>query len=847
MSPGPQGTSLGVDFGTSHTIAVVRRADGSVRPLLFDGAPLMPSAVCADPDGGLLVGRDAVHSGRRHPERFEPNPKRLIDRPSTLLGEREYQVADLIAAVLDAVADECRRVVGHPAQVTLTVPAEWGPARRRVVEDAAARSGLGQVRLVPEPVAAATYYAEALKHRMAVGASIVVYDLGAGTFDASVVRRTGDGFETVALDGRSDLGGLDIDAALIEHLGVTYGTRDGWKRLINPTTIEERRHFREFQEEVRSAKERLSRHQQADIAIPLLDVEAHLTRTELERIAAPHLEQTIRVTQAVIRSADLDVADSAGVFLVGGASRMPLVATMLHRSLGLAPTVLDQPEVVVAEGSVLWTQAGPGTATFPLQYPATPAASAYAPTALTPHASPQQAPPHTEPAAPQQLPSAPYRPTPQAAPSPQEARNAAPVSPPGTNYQPPRQDPGRALPPRAQQTPPVAVSGGDDPPPRTEAQRLRARRVGRRLIAGFIAVDLVIIAGLAWYFNRDNGDDDSGGSFDVEAGGYFDADWDPAVAGTMVSEAVGAHDGAVISFAAVDTEDGQMLFSAESDGTIKQWSMDAGDLVSTYTVEDGIDRIEATATSEGEPMIVAVDHGYSPHVWTPSTQEFRYSGTPELAGDVGRIAVGIDDGTPVLGILNEESFELFGIEGGGTFGVSPIPGNNGWPNFFTSTEGGYTGLVAVDPSHRLSEIDSSGAGIVGYLDDTGDWPEDVAVAALRVVYYDGAAHAMMLGEDETLYFWNLETYEPAFNPVLHAGAGDRFHDRILDTEAGPAFMYVDAAADAYLQDFAASEPMPLDSATTGDVTGLEDLTANDQRIAVTGDADGNIQFWSLGL
>ncbi|WP_051393746.1 Hsp70 family protein [Glycomyces arizonensis] len=440
MHPLPAVPSLGIDFGTSHTIAVVRRADGSARPLLFDGAPLMPSAVCADAEGGLLVGRDALHSGRRYPERFEPNPKRHIDRGTVLLGEKEFPVVELIAAVLRAVAEECRRVVGRPRQVTITVPAEWGPARRRVVEDAATRSGLGPVRLVPEPVAAATYFAEALKRRIGIGSSIVVYDLGAGTFDASVVRRTAHGFETVALDGRSDLGGLDIDAAIVDHLAETYGDHEGWHRLTNPSTVEERRAFRDFSEEIRGAKERLSRHQQADLAIPLLEVEAHLTRTELERIAAPHLEQTIRVTQAVLRAAGLDASRSAGVFLVGGASRMPLVATMLHRALGTAPTVLDQPEVVVAEGSVLWT--GP---------------------AATP-----QPPARTAPPTPQRPPGGRPSPvTPQAAPA----------------------SPQRSLPP----SPPRPQS------PSPEA-RAKAKRLSRKVVIGVIIVDILIVIALIVIF-----------------------------------------------------------------------------------------------------------------------------------------------------------------------------------------------------------------------------------------------------------------------------------------------------------------------------------------------------------
>jgi actin-like ATPase involved in cell morphogenesis len=379
--PTPSGPALGIDLGTSHTIGVVRRLDGAVRTLLFDGSPLLPSAVYAAPDGILAVGRDAVHSGRRHPERFEPNPKRHIDASTVLLGDREIATTALLAALLRTVAVECRRVVGPPGQVTITVPADWGPQRRNAVGAAAAAAGLGQVRLVPEPVAAASYFAETLGRSIAPGAALVVYDLGAGTFDVSVVRHEAQGFRTVALAGRSDLGGLDIDAALVEHLGTVYGHRDEWSSLTHPSTVEERRALREFQEEIRTAKERLSRHQQADFTIPMLQVEAHLTREELDRIAGPLLERTVALTRQVMADAGVDPARSAGVFLVGGATRMPLVATMLHRALGVAPTVLDQPEIVVAEGGIT------GAA---LSAPATPPApvSPYTPQTPTPPAQP---------------------------------------------------------------------------------------------------------------------------------------------------------------------------------------------------------------------------------------------------------------------------------------------------------------------------------------------------------------------------------------------------------------------------------------------------------------------------
>jgi hypothetical protein len=152
----------------------------------------------------------------------------------------------------------------------------------------------------------------------------------------------------MAVDGRDDIGGLDIDAAIVEHLRT-----DDWQRLMEPSTVEERRAQRQLWDDVRIAKERLSRSQAADFVVPLLDTEAHLTRDELERIARPVLDQTVRVTKGLLNWADLPEGRLAGVFLVGGASRIPLVATLLHRELGEAPVVIEQPELVVAEGSIL--------------------------------------------------------------------------------------------------------------------------------------------------------------------------------------------------------------------------------------------------------------------------------------------------------------------------------------------------------------------------------------------------------------------------------------------------------------------------------------------------------------
>ncbi|MEV4131343.1 Hsp70 family protein [Dactylosporangium sp. NPDC049742] len=344
--------ALGVDFGTSHTVAVARWPDGRARPLLFDGTPLLPSATFWE-DGELVVGRDALHSARRAPASFEPNPKRRIDDGHVFLGEQEVPVHDLLVAVFRRVRAEFVRTAGGPPEtVTVTHPANWASTRRKALSAAVRAADLPDATLVPEPVAAATYFVRVLRHMVPVGSAVVVYDLGAGTFDGSVVARTADGFEVLAVDGRDDLGGLDFDEVVLAMIGRALPP-ERWQRLVAPSTLEEARAARLLRDEVREAKERLSRASSVTVLVPLLDVDVQLTRDEFEAAARPLVERSVRVLTETVRLSRVTAGQVAGIFLVGGASQIPLVATELHRAFGKPPVTIEQPEMVVAEGSVL--------------------------------------------------------------------------------------------------------------------------------------------------------------------------------------------------------------------------------------------------------------------------------------------------------------------------------------------------------------------------------------------------------------------------------------------------------------------------------------------------------------
>jgi len=436
---------LGIDFGTSNTVAMVRTADARMRPLLFDGSPLLPSAVYFNTDGKVLVGRDAERNARVDPSRFEPNPKRRIDDGEVFLGGQGLPVQRVMGYVLSQVNTEARRQLGGPPEeVRLTHPARWGERRRSLLVEAARMSGLiaGSTapRLIAEPVGAASYFTAVLGSAVPVGRSLAIYDLGGGTFDATVVRRTQTGFEVLAEDGLPDVGGLDFDHAIVEHLGNSYGQSNPaeWNTLINPDDPTDRRLRRMLYEDVRGAKEMLSRTTSADIHLPALEVDAHLTREEFEAMVRPNLERTVACLRRAIESARLTPKDMVGIFLVGGSSRIPLAAHLIHTDLGVAPTTLEQPETVVVEGALC------------IGAPAAPVRASGVPRTVTPPPRPnpprpQQPPPHT---------AIPVSPSPM---------SGAPMGRPVQQPRPPVVQP--VLQPRPVQQPPPRVVPPPVPPP----------------------------------------------------------------------------------------------------------------------------------------------------------------------------------------------------------------------------------------------------------------------------------------------------------------------------------------------------------------------------------------------
>lgn len=738
--PGGPSAALGIDFGTSHTVAMLRRPDGRVEPLMFDSSPLLPSSVAAPSDGPLLVGRDAVDSARTDPSSFEPNPKRRVDDGSVLLGVREVPVVDLFGAVLDRVRRECVKVIGAvPRAVSLTYPAAWGPTRRLVLLEAARRAGLPEPRMVPEPVAAATYFVRQLQHEVPVGGAVVVHDFGGGTFDASVVRRGPVGFEVLSVDGLTDLGGVDVDEAIIAYLRSQVDAPELWRRLLTPTNPADLRHWRSFREDVQRVKERLSRQSSADLYVPIVDKEVHLTREELERLTAPMLARAVRVVEAVIQTSRLPRQAFAGLFLVGGSSRMPLVSTMLHRALGTAPTVIDQIEQVVAHGALL--------AAAPEPAPATPAGGVFQPP-VTPQPVPQWTPPGSE---------------------------TAPV---------PNPSPARSLPPAATEPP------------------ARKRRNWRWLPGVMGAVPLAVTAIVAPQLLSGNGVEVLPGLTDIISGtedatatftGHgWEADrlevieldgratvvsaghegrvevWDAAT-GESVTAYTGHGEDSVSALAAGVLDGEPVVASAGWGDTIAVWNPADGSDIEELLAEEpiGLANLLAIGEVDGAPVVVGgsgeLNTDDEPEtdlaVWDLETGSLLHSWTTDVNGvDLEATVV---DGVPVAAVsgLGGDGLplvRLFDLATGDEFGT--------WmPSEETSADGERLDvlvapagpvLVGANGYETLEAWDAESEAVVGGYTGHADtvWALDAAVWGERTVAVSGSS-------DDAVHVWDAASGE----------------------------------------------------------------------------------------
>jgi molecular chaperone DnaK len=362
---------LGIDLGTTFTAAAICRpgTDGSATaelvPLGSRGSTV-PSVLFLDTAGTTLVGDAAERRALTDPGRVVREFKRRLgDETPMLVGDDTHHAHDLTARLVRWVVDKVTEREGEPPDgIAVTHPAAWGPHREELLRAALAEAGVGDVLFLTEPQAAAMQYASA--ERIEPGSTIAVYDLGGGTFDAAVVRKTETGdFELLGRpEGIERLGGIDFDELILDRvLAEVPEPADETDPMVSSAMVRLRR-------ECTEAKEALSSDTEATIPVLLLQArtQVRLVREEFEALIRSTLEDTVGSLLRAVEAADVTAGDLSAVLLVGGSSRIPLVTQLISAELGRPVSVDADPKSVVAMGAALAAhrQADTSTALVPL-------------------------------------------------------------------------------------------------------------------------------------------------------------------------------------------------------------------------------------------------------------------------------------------------------------------------------------------------------------------------------------------------------------------------------------------------------------------------------------------------
>ncbi|MBI5068424.1 MAG: Fe-S protein assembly chaperone HscA [Deltaproteobacteria bacterium] len=355
--------ALGIDLGTTHSLAAWVDERGRARLVEMDRGPLLPSAVDYGAGPEPRVGAAALAAAAERPGQVVLSVKRLMGRgPGEAegraaaggeagalrldVGGRTVTPVEVSAEILRALRRRAAAALGEPpGACVITVPAYFDDAQRQATRDAGRLAGLEVLRLLPEPTAAALAYG--LDRR--VRGTFAVYDLGGGTFDLSVLRLEEGLFEVLSTAGDTRLGGDDLDRALAEALlgdaGLPPPAPAGWRALLLAA---------------RQARERLSA--EPEVALDLVlpgggRLARRLSRGELERLLAPVVERTGPPCRQALRDAGLAPGALDGVVLVGGATRTPLVRRLVRELFGQEPLTDADPDTAVAQGAALQADA----------------------------------------------------------------------------------------------------------------------------------------------------------------------------------------------------------------------------------------------------------------------------------------------------------------------------------------------------------------------------------------------------------------------------------------------------------------------------------------------------------
>ena len=357
--------SLGVDLGTSYTAAATAREGRVEIANLGNQSATIPSVVLLKEDHTVLTGDAANRRGVTEPDRVAREFKRRVgDSAPILLGGAPQSAETLMAHLLRWVADEVAAREGGPAdRLAICHPANWGQYKQDLLAQAVRIAELGSATFLTEPEAAAIHYAS--NQRVGAGEIVAVYDLGGGTFDAAVLRKIDDGFEILGEpEGIERLGGMDFDAAVFAHVERSL---DGRLAELDPTDPTAAAALARLRNECVDAKEALSTDTDVSIQVllPNVQTEVGLTRAEFEAMIRPSLTGSIGAMRRALASAAVTPEQVETVLLVGGSSRIPIVAEIVGNELGRPVAVDAHPKHAVALGAAMAAMAESAAAAIP--------------------------------------------------------------------------------------------------------------------------------------------------------------------------------------------------------------------------------------------------------------------------------------------------------------------------------------------------------------------------------------------------------------------------------------------------------------------------------------------------
>jgi molecular chaperone DnaK len=367
---------IGIDLGTTNSAMAVM--EGSEPEILVnaEGDRTTPSVVGFRKDGERVVGKAAKNQAVTNPENTVSSVKRFIGRSFSETGEeqktvsytvkngkdgravvdidnKDYMAEEISAMVLQKLKSDAEKQVGSPiTQAVITVPAYFNDAQRQATKDAGKIAGLEVMRIINEPTAAALAYGLDKTNK---DEKVLVFDLGGGTFDVSVLE-LGDGvFEVCSTAGDNHLGGDDWDQRIIDWMADKFQQENGIDLRGDKMALQR------LKEAAEKAKIELSSTTQTNINLPFITADATgpkhldytLTRAEFERITHDLLERCKQPVQRALTDAGLSTGDVNEVLLVGGSSRMPAVQELVKTITGKQPNMSVNPDEVVAMGAAV--------------------------------------------------------------------------------------------------------------------------------------------------------------------------------------------------------------------------------------------------------------------------------------------------------------------------------------------------------------------------------------------------------------------------------------------------------------------------------------------------------------